>query len=165
MSRSWPEERREEASKPKEFCTTLPSQSPELWDEFEAYLKWRQLSPSVAKHNGWYPSRLAGDTVHRLVIPATATGANKYWQARAMMKEIPKDMLRWQSPYASRGDAIIVVWPLGQEPKAASIGEGPLDALAAAEAGLLGIGLMGMAPPAEAMALVNTMTHGLSLFA
>lgn len=156
MSREWDEERREESEKPKEYCQTYPKREDFLWTEVREYLKFRGLSFETAVYNGWYPSRQAGDNLHRLVIPATATGNNKYWQARIMLKEVPSDIRRWQSPPNSRGNALVTVWPVeGNMSTAAVVVEGPLDALAAAEAGFLGISLMGVAPPAEALELLG----------
>lgn len=165
MSRSVDEERRDERAVAKNICTTRPARNNKLWPDFKDYLGWRGLSYGVAVYNGWYPSTSAGDTVERLVIPATASdGHNKYWQARAMLTEVPPDVKRWQSPAASREDALIICWPINSTPKACAIVEGPLDALAAAEAGLLGVGLMGVSPPGEALGLANVLTSGLRLW-
>jgi hypothetical protein len=54
---------------------------------------------------------------------------------------------RYQSPHGSRGNAVIVVYPLRGMVKRLVICEGPMDALAAAAVGYLGIALMGNTPP------------------
>lgn len=152
MSRTWREERGEETRQPKTYCQSLPPLDDFLWDEARAYLRERDLDPALAARNGWYPSRRAGDNIHRLVIPATSgVLENKYWQARAMLKgEVPADVKRWQSPANSRGDALIITWPVA-EARGAALVEGPVDALAASQSGLFAVALMGMAPPAAAL--------------
>jgi len=86
--------------------------------------------------------------VLRIVIPCTsATPENKYWQARAMEEGV----LRYESPHnVSRGDAICLVWA-GVPKGGTALVEGPMDALAAAECGLLGIAMMGNSPPEAAV--------------
>ena len=120
------------------------------------YLESRCLSFNLAVENGWYPSTVAGDIWGRIVIPATSKiPGNYYWQARAIQKGIEP---RYQSPCASRGDAIVVVWP-GQRVTRRQVGcvvEGPMDALAAAGVGCVGIALMGVMPPEAALALTAT---------
>lgn len=120
----------------------------------QRYLAGRGLSIKVAEDNLWYASSSAGDRNPRIVIPATSVLAgNVYWQARAMVDV--EDNARYLSPFAPRGDAVIVVYPdpkITPLPKVV-VAEGPMDALAAATIGCLGIGLMGLSPPVAALAL------------
>jgi Toprim domain-containing protein len=127
------------------------------------YLTKRRLSFDLAKENGWYPSTEAGDNHIRIVIPATSRiPGNHYWQARAIDKGVEP---RYQSPHASRGDAIVVVWPhLFNRRSFGAVVEGPMDALAVAEAGCVGIALMGVMPPESALALTATMLSGYNAF-
>lgn len=133
-----------ERSLPKRAHVPMPKQTPELWPKFDEYLLSRGLNPDVARTNRWYPSVHAGDTNPRIVIPATNSNGSVYWQARAM---VSVDR-RYQSPPVWRGDSIIVAWPVGDlgldDPVV--VVEGPMDALAAASAGYVGIALMGKAP-------------------
>jgi len=62
--------------------------------------------------------------------------------------------LRYDSPFEPRGDSIIVVHPMGFKKQRAVIVEGPMDALAAAEYGYLGIAVMGNNPAQEAIDLI-----------
>mgnify|MGYP001564962656 CR=1 FL=1 len=142
------------------YCTVLP-RAAFKWAAMEDYLIRRKLHFDVAKDNGWYPSDGAGDYAPRIVIPATSSiPENRYWQARAVTQG---NEPRYQSPRAARGDAIIVVWPRGV-PKDASVDgavvEGPMDALAAAGAGCVGVALMGAMPPEAALALTATILGG-----
>ena len=145
----------------KPYSDRLPEMDPSLWPDFDRYLSLRNLSPGIARANFWYPSRSAGDFAPRLVIPSTsATSTNKFWQARSMDGALP----RYQSPHGCRsGDAIIVVWPgnpgsIGY--RASAVVEGPMDALAAAEAGIIGVALMGASPPPERIDLTASLVHG-----
>lgn len=119
----------------------LPPEDPSLYPLFIKYLSSRYLSASLATRNKWYPS--TWDGVPRVVIPAT-TAANTwpYFQARAM-NDHP---IRYRSPAVPRGDALILIQP-ESEPEGVCIVEGPMDALAAASCGFVGIGLMGNTPP------------------
>lgn len=128
----------------------MPVCNPCLWSMFTSYLNSRELSSTLACHNGWYPTASANDAVPRVLIPAVNTTKHNYWQARAMISEEP----RYQSPSVARGDSIIVVrhW------RARTFGlvcEGPMDALAGAMEGGLGIALMGNKPPEEALDLAR----------
>ena len=80
---------------------------PEFYEEQDEYLRGRGLSPKLARANGWYPSLEAGDSKLRIVIPASPSVMN-FWQARAID---PREKQRYQSPYGSRGAALIVVFP------------------------------------------------------
>lgn len=119
-----------------------------------AYLNGRELSTEIAKQNGWYPSRCAGDPHARIVIPAVNQHGMAYWQARSMDKSIEP---RFQSPAVPRGDSIIVVYPLkSMWLPVVAVTEGPFDALAAAESGILGISIMGINPTNETLEFVMT---------
>jgi len=133
------------------FCTRLPqvSYEPALWSQMVRYLVSRQLDRLVATDNGWYPSTEAGDLVPRIVIPATsAEPHNRFWQARAMV-EHPR---RYESPHGvARGSAVGLVWPRHKVIPIAVVVEGPMCALAAAQAGCLGIALFGATPSREVL--------------
>lgn len=134
--------------KPYSSCYPIRSNLSGAWDQARDYLKARGLNYMTAFDNGWYPSQDAGDSALRLVIPGySRIKRNCYWQARA----IDGNKIRYQSPHGvRRGDAIVVVWP-SSIPKKWVIAEGPMDALAAAEVGFGGVGLMGASPPLEAL--------------
>jgi hypothetical protein len=117
-----------------------PEPQADGYTEMEAYLKGRQLSYELAIMNGWYPAVFAGGL--RLVIPAT----HGFWQARLIGGLGP----RYVSSAKPRNGSIVVVNP-GYRPLGTIIAEGPMDALAAAELGVLGIATMGVAPPREAI--------------
>ena len=114
-----------------------------LWPVFRSYLKKRRLSSDIAVSNGWYPT-LTSDGVPRIVI-TTSSLQNSwfYYQARAMTDG--KGVTRYVSPSAPRGDALAVVFPSG-DALGSIIVEGPMDALAAAELGLVGVSVMGNTP-------------------
>jgi hypothetical protein len=61
---------------------TMPTPAPEHRQAMVDYLNHRRIWLRVASHNGWYPSRDAGDTALRIVIPCTETGRGRFWQAR-----------------------------------------------------------------------------------
>ncbi len=123
----------------------FPKLAPELWKAQDTYLSRRGLDPFIARYNGWYPSRSAGDPAARIIIPASPVEL-KFWQARAMN---PKEQKRYQSPRVSRENAVVVVWSTFGMSRKLIVCEGPMDALAAAGAGaFVGVALMGNAPPA-----------------
>ncbi len=128
--------------------TTLPQQarSSGAWPGMVDYLAARGLSLDIAVDNGWYPSMSAGDSYLRIVMPATNTKGYVYWQARAIDPSVEK---RYQSPAYASSDSIIIVWPTGQFPRRAVLVEGPMDALAAAGCGHVGIAVMGKSPQPE----------------
>lgn len=140
-------ERREQSNYTKPYSAEYPPARTDQWWRAEEYLKSRGLSVATAAGNGWYVSDRAGDERFRLVIPATSENpANKFWQARDLEHGEP----RYQSPHGvRRGDALIFVYP-AKPIKALAVVEGPMDALAAAEMGYLGVALMGTTPGAEA---------------
>lgn len=152
-------DRAEKPDAEKHYCTALPKRADYLWPAMQVYLEDRGLDYHLAVENGWYPSDQANDDFPRVVIPATsAIAGNVYWQARDLTGDAN---IRYQSPFASRGDAIVVVWPRGNPArvKRAAMVEGPADALAAAGAGLLGVALMGSAPPWKALALAAKLCY------
>lgn len=123
------------------FNTNLPPCTQRLWPMFDKYLHARCLSYTLARANYWFPSDQAGDDSPRVVILATATPPNLFWQARAM-DDNPK---RYQSPAAPKGDALVIVWPmLDRTPQGVVLFEGPMDALAVAEMGYVGVACMGL---------------------
>lgn len=164
----------------KPYCRELPpmSRDPQDWVQAQEFIRGRGIDPHVAKLNAWYPSRQAGDDCLRVVIPGTSRDqANQFWQARLVEEghnpdpntppvpveptgealAAPTAPKRYQSPYATRGDALIVLHPdysgpgNDSPPPGSVLVEGPFDALAAAELGLLGVALMGNNPSAEAL--------------
>lgn len=155
---------RREEKPPRPYSATLPPLDEWYWDQMREYLDRRELSFALARSNAWYPSVKAGDSFARIVIPATSDiPGNLFWQARALYpvgdERIAK---RYQSPSASRGDALIVVWP-GAPFSRSVIVEGPMCALAAAELGFLGVALMGATPPEEALVLAWKLVRGSSV--
>lgn len=131
---------------------------PELYGSeamLEAYLGGRGLSSLVALENGWYFSTKAGDHHARVVIPCTNTKGYVYWQARAIDPSVQR---RYQSPSYASSDSLAVVWPTHGS-RVAALVEGPMDALAAAEAGVVGVATMGKRPSDEQLA------HFVKLFA
>ncbi len=151
------------------YCHELPRLDDSLWPMFQAYLLGRGLPWRLARQNGWYPSSEAGDTSPRIVMPGTSSDPrNLFWQARDMWGDVLK---RYQSPYAARGDSIIVTWPtealggysrhldgLGSGNAPACVLEGPMDALAASEWGFVGIAMLSNTPPEEALELMSKLT-------
>ena len=153
----YPHEREEDTPK-KPYCRSLPPRDDGLTQRMQTYLEGRRLDYRLAVANMWYPSSQAGDNSPRIVTPATSNiRGNTFWQARAM----DGSEKRYQSPHAARGDAVIVVWPSGSLPDRAVISEGPMDALAAAGEGCLGIALMGDTPPEETLLLTKQYLRGI----
>ena len=111
--------------------------------DVDKYLSSRLLSPLLAKRNGWYPSRDAGDAALRVVIPCTNSLRYNYWQARAIDKWVS---IRYQSPRCARTDSIVVVYPDVISSNSVVIVEGPMDALAAAMLGFKAVAVMGNTP-------------------
>ncbi len=135
-------ERTEAQDRPQRAPAVLPACAPGLWAKMQYYLAGRGLDFFLAERNGWYPSDSAGDREPRIVMPGIRSDGGVFWQARAML---PSDK-RYQSPHANRADALIVVKPNNPHPKYAALVEGPMDALAAADVGMLGISMMGNTP-------------------
>jgi len=142
------------------YCSILPAACGTSHSMRE-YLENRGLSFDIAVENGWYLSVAAGDSKQRIIIPATSKiPGNIYWQARAVQPLVEP---RYQSPHAQRGDAVVVVWPTlrgHSHTTAGAVVEGPMDALAAAGAGCIGVALMGAMPPEAALALTSTILSG-----
>jgi DNA primase len=61
----------------------------------------------------------------------------------------PAEPKRYQSPHGPRGNAVIVVWSLRGLSRDLVVCEGPMDALAVAAVGYLGVALMGNTPPSS----------------
>lgn len=132
--------------------------TPSAWGSFDRYLIDRQCSPELAKYHGWYPSRCAGDEYLRIVIPAPWSDGTPYWQARSIPDGVSP---RYRSPNASRGDGLVIVYPTPlSSPPTYVIVEGPIDALALAGCGIVGIGLMGNTPPAVVWHRVASLVSG-----
>ena len=150
----------------KPFSSSYPPVDQYLWATMENYLGLRKLSFSLARLNGWYPSTQAGDGYARIVIPAFSYQAgNRYWQARAIRRLTPIEP-RYQSPHnVSRGDAFVRVMPSVGTNWFPVIGlviaEGPMDALAAAECGFVGVGLMGATPGTDVLTAVARLRAGM----
>lgn len=122
----------------------MPEEYRELWPCMWKYLEDRALDGNIADANGWYPT-MDYQMCARVVIPASSlVNSWPYYQARLIVEAHP-NVKRYVSPAAPRGDALAVVFPsfcvLGS-----IIVEGPMDALAAAGMGYVGIGLMGNTP-------------------
>ena len=122
----------------------MPPYEPRLQRSMEEYLVSRGLSPRIAEDNGWYPT-MDYQLCPRVVIPASSlVNSWPYYQARLIVEAHP-NVKRYVSPAAPRGDALAVVFPsscaLGS-----IIVEGPMDALAAAGMGYVGVALMGNKP-------------------
>ena len=118
----------------------MPEQSDVLIGHMRRYLLSRHLSFSLASVNGWFPSFY--QNAKRIIIPCSNSLGVPYFQGRAMSDDA---VIRYASPPASRDDSIVLCWP---KDKALGmlICEGPMDALAAAGVGLLGVGIMGNQP-------------------
>jgi hypothetical protein len=127
------------------YCKVLPEHT--LLDEgslLDDYLYSRGLCAKLARENGWYLSRKAGDWHDRIVIPAKSEIKDlRFWQARYIGTD--PTIKRYMSPHGPRMDALVVIYPDGV-PTSVLIVEGPCDALAAAEVGALGIALLGATP-------------------
>ena len=112
----------------------------ELLSQMREYLAGRELDSELAEANDWYPARY--QNANRVVIPCSNSQGVPYFQARDMDG---KAELRYTSPPASRDDSLALVWPQVKV-KGTVVVEGPMDALAAAVFGWLGIGVMGNQP-------------------
>jgi hypothetical protein len=144
------------------YCAHRPPPEPAMWPALHGYFRARRLSGELAAENGWYPSRAAGDSAYRVVIPTVASDPrNNFWQARALDEGVTP---RYQSPAACRGDAVVVVRPGRAPVSAVVLVEGPFDALAAAGAGAVGIALMGCTPGAAVLAHVKALAGQAQVF-
>lgn len=148
------------------FCNWRPERALHVESQAREYIARRGLRWDLATRNGWYGTDTAMDSWPRVVIPATSRlASNRYWQARCLLNDSiikARDIKRYQSPFAPRGDAIVVVWPdkLALEVTVALV-EGPMDALAAAGSGAVGIGLMGVTPSVEVIDHVKQLIHAI----
>lgn len=122
----------------------FPEPCADYWNRMEIYLTERHLSFLAARGNGWYPAYYK--SAPRIVIPCSNTAGVPYFQARDMGG---KAQLRYASPPAPRDDSIVLVWPHVMKASGTVIVEGPMDALAAAGLGFLGIAVMGNQPTYE----------------
>jgi hypothetical protein len=130
---------------------TFPSFQVEHLPVMHQYIDARKLSFQLAIDNGWYPYASDFDRELRICIPCSNSLNIPYWQGRLIFGHGK----RYDSPSASREDSIVIVWPEdGFGVKGSVIVEGPLDALAAAGEGYLGIGLMGNKPNEQVMDFV-----------
>ena len=118
----------------------MPEQDDGLYPLMKLYLKARHLSFALASVNAWYPAWYKEAT--RIIIPCSNSAGVPYFQGRAMSDDA---VIRYASPPTSRDDSVVLCWP---KDKALGmlICEGPMDALAAAGIGLLGVGIMGNQP-------------------
>ena len=122
----------------------LPPCIDRMSTRLQGYLQNRGLAYSLALENGWYPT-IDSDSYARVVIPASSLfNSWPYYQARLIV-EAPPGVKRYVSPAAPRGDSLAIVFP-GRRTLGSIIVEGPMDALAAAGMGYVGIGLMGNTP-------------------
>jgi len=150
---------------PVRAITRLPYPKHESSAEAEAafvrYLTNRDLSPDLAALNGWYPTLDGGDDVLRIVIPASNSLDYPYWQARAI-PAVPSEA-RYLSPNVPRTDSVIIVWPgksRTTKPGVVAVVEGPMDALAAAGTGVVGVATMGGMPPTAVYSYLARLFHG-----
>lgn len=143
-------EEQEKRIKPTGPRPGFPELRAKLWPMFRDYLEGRKLNASLARVNGWYPAWYK--SAPRAIIPCSNSAGVPYFQGRDMSGQAE---LRYASPWATREDSIVLVWPEG-EAKGCVIVEGPTDALAAADIGFLGIGVMGNSPPMEVIEHVAT---------
>ena len=129
----------EEQVKSQDRAEPYPSLTESQWHAMRSYLHLRGLSHAVAVRNGWYPtSELDGKA--RVVIPCSNEAGVPFWQARAMFPS----HLRYRSARGGRNRSVCVVWPRGSmENKKLVVVEGPMDALAAATHGQVGLATLG----------------------
>lgn len=136
----------------------MPLRADDLLGVMEHYLTTRGLDASLARENGWYLSGHAGDSETRVVIPCVNSRGYAYWQARAVYAGTQK---RYQSPSYASTDSLAVVWPrVTGLTRRAVVTEGPMDALAAAELGYVGVGLMGHNPSQDTYDFIIKMFPG-----
>lgn len=140
----------------------MPEGDYSLDDAMADYLSDRDLSFSLALHNGWYPSREAGDSYPRIVIPARSSIPGlKFWQARAIDSGVEP---RYQSPHGNRYDSVVDIMPTRKSraksyDKYVFVTEGPMDALAVAELGYRSIATLGNCPPRVTWAFLMDIVH------
>jgi len=134
----------------------LPAEHEGLWTVAADYLSGRDLLPDVARYNGWYASQEAGDTEPRIVMPGTNSFGFPYWQARALYDGAEK---RYQSTHGARENSLIICWPIG-DTDAAVLMEGPIDALAAACEGYVGVAMLGNTAPPDCVDYAAVILRG-----
>lgn len=124
------------------YRPSMPKPDSRLDTHFASYLEWRNLDPELARENGWYASKYK--RVPRVIIPCSNADGVPYFQGRDVTET---DELRYASPLVPRDDSLVLVWPAGRRArKGCVVLEGPLDALAAAMEGFVGVALMGNTP-------------------
>lgn len=149
-------ERKERTEKYSGPRPTFPPVCEKYFKKMQTYLESRRLDYNLARVNGWYPCTWDFGHEIRIVIPCTNSRQLPYWQARAIDNSEP----RYRSPAATREDSIVLVWPR-EYANGSVIVEGPMDALAAAAMGYVGIGLMGNEPSDTVLNFVaNTIKVG-----
>jgi len=124
----------------------LPAFAASLRKRMLHYLASRALDAELAIGNGWYPAYYRG--APRIIIPCSNEAGAVYFQGRAM----DDNKLRYASPYVPREDSIVIVWPDDgkyQSRFGGVVVEGPMDALAAAGLGFVGVAIMGNCPTEE----------------
>ena len=112
----------------------------DLDNQMREYLEGRDLNYGLAIYNGWYPGYYSGS---RIIVPCFRSNGTLWWQGRALPDN--HSTLRWDSPSGPRGDAIAIVRPKTVSNWCACV-EGPMDALAMAELGYVGIAILGSNP-------------------
>ena len=115
----------------------FPLEDKGLLNQMHEYLEGRNLPMKLATRNGWYPADYRD--APRIIIPCSNSLGLPYWQGRDMSGKSP---IRYASPSAPRDDSIVICWPSGKMAGCVIV-EGPMDALAAASVGFLGLGVMG----------------------
>lgn len=117
-----------------------PLPEEELEDRMESYLHARRLEYRLAKANGWYAAYYK--SAPRIIIPCSNSEGVPYFQGRAMNDH----ELRYASPASPRDDSLVIVWPKSTASVGGVVVEGPMDAMAAAGQGFVGVALMGNQP-------------------
>lgn len=149
-------ERKERSTAPSRPVIS-PDLDSSLWPIMQRYLEARKLSFKIAKDNGWYPT-IDYAMCPRVVIPASSlVNSWNYYQARLIVEAHPS-VKRYVSPTAPRGDALAVVFPSGTA-SGCIIVEGPMDALAAAGLGYVGVALMGNTPGAPVLHHIRSLVE------
>ena len=133
-------------SNPSEPPEPYPEESRRLLPAMRAYLHGRRLSYTTAQGNYWYATTeiKEADPTPRIVIPCINPFGRPYWQGRAMLSS---HELRYRSAKGGRFQSIVIAWPSFTHSDWMEgpmvLTEGPMDALAAASFGYLGISTMG----------------------
>jgi hypothetical protein len=119
----------------------FPAKVPKLYEHAKQYLQRRELDHGLAFRIGWYPGMHHGP---RLIIPCDRNDG-LFWQGRLLENAVadPGEWDRWDSPLGSKGDAIVFI---KGDPETLVVGEGPMDALAAAGLGFSAAATLGVRP-------------------